>query len=310
MSAAIEPFVQVVEVWVPDGECLRYHSGAYGRHADFGQATEHLTFSSGQGLPGAAWAERRPIVWEQLDERFLRRALAESAGLDAAVAFPLFRGDEVSAVVSLLCGSREHTGGCIEVWEPNELRELALTSGYYGQLESFADISRLLRFQRGRGLPGITWERGVPHIIADLRSSAAFIRAAAARTSGVSAGLGIPLYRGNEIAQLLLLLSAHATPLARAFEVWTVEAGGALHLSEFYYAGEHAPVSDGRPPALPPGEGLARRVAETMLPFASHAPHALQRLPDAAAASAAFTLGLGIPVHDGERLRAIVNLLS
>jgi len=311
MSAKIEPFVQVAEVWTPDGKCLRYRSGAYGRHTAFAEASEHLTFVSGQGLPGAAWAARRPIVWDRLDERFLRRALAESAGLDAGVAFPVFRGDDIIAVVSLLCGSREHTGGCIELWEPNELRELALTSGYYGQLAAFGELSALIRFQKGRGLPGITWERGLPHIIADLRSSAAFIRAAAARTSAVSAGLGVPLYAGGEIAQILLLLSAHATPLASAFEVWLVEPSGALRLSEFYYASELGVPSDGtRPPPFPPGEGLALRVKETGLPFASRAPHTLQPVRGSAPARASFQLGLGLPVHDGERLRAIVNLIS
>lgn len=310
MGSKVEPFVRVVEVWVPDGTCLRYRAGAYGPHAAFAEAAEHLTFSRGQGLPGEAWAEGRAILWDPLDERFARRGLAESAGLDAGVAFPIYRGAEVVAVVSLLCGSRDRMGGCIELWEPNELRELALGSGYYGQLESFAEISRLLRFQRGRGLPGITWDRGLPHIIPDLRSSSTFIRASAARAAGVSAGLGIPLYRGNDVAQVLLLLSAHAMPLARAFEVWTVESAGP-RLSEYYYASEHgAPLEGGRPPPFPPGEGLARRVAETKLPFASAAPHALSPVAGGPPGHTSFQLGLGLPIHDGERLRAVVTLLS
>jgi hypothetical protein len=311
MRAKIEPFVQVVEVWVPDGKCLRHRSGAYGPHTAFAEATEHLTFVSGQGLPGEAWAQRRPVLWDKLDERFLRRALAESAGLDAGVAFPVFRGDDVIAVVSLLCGSREHTGGCIEVWAPNDLRELAIVRGFYGQLEAFGELSSLIRFQKGRGLPGIVWERGLPHIIPDLRSSAAFIRAAAARTSGVTAGLGVPLYRGKEVAQVLLLLSAQATPLARAFEIWLVDPNGGLTLSEFYYSSDLAVYTDGKtPPKSPPGQGLAQRVRETGLPFASRAPHTLQPVYGTAPARASFQLGLGLPVHDGDRIRAIVNLLS
>ncbi|MEY4512479.1 MAG: hypothetical protein RLZZ450_4601 [Pseudomonadota bacterium] len=311
MSAKIEPFVQVVEVWTPDGKCLRHRSGAYGRHTLFAEASEHLTFVSGQGLPGEAWAQRRPVVWDKLDERFLRRALAESAGLDAGVAFPVFRGEQVVAVVSMLCGSREHTGGCIEIWEPNELRELTLQSGFYGQLGAFGELSALIRFQKGRGLPGICWERGLPHIIPDLRSSAAFIRAAAARTSGVTAGLGVPLYRNAEVAQVLLLLSAHSTPLARAFEVWRVDRDGTLSLDEFFYASDLSVHTDGKtPPSAPPGQGLAMRVKETGLPFASRAPHTLQPVHGSTPARASFQLGLGLPVHDGDRIRAIVNLLS
>lgn len=311
MSAKIESFVQAVEVWVPDGQCLRHRSGAYGRHTALAEASEHLTFMRGQGLPGQAWEDRKPLVWDRLDERFSRRSLAESAGLDAGVAFPIYRGDSIIALVSMLCGSRDQTGGCIEVWEPNDLRELALTSGYYGQLGAFEDISRLIRFQRGRGLPGIVWERGLPHIIPDLRSSSAFIRAAAARTSGIAAGLGIPLYQGKEVAQLLVLLSATSTPLARAFEVWTVAPGGELALSEFYYASDHGHVERAsQAPASPPGAALARQVLESQLPVASSAPQAPASPAGESVVRGGFQLGLGLPIHDGERLRAVVNLLS
>jgi hypothetical protein len=99
MSAMVEPFVQVLEVWVPDGKCLRFRAGAYGRHVAFAESSKDLTFLSGQGLPGQAFSERRPIVWDRFDERFLRRALAESASLDAGIAFPVFRGPDVVAVV-------------------------------------------------------------------------------------------------------------------------------------------------------------------------------------------------------------------
>jgi hypothetical protein len=52
------------------------------------------------------------------------------------------------------------------------------------------------------------------------------------------------------------------------------------------------------------------RVRETYLPFASRAPHTLQPVRSAAPGRSSFQLGLGVPIHDGERLRAIVNLLS
>jgi hypothetical protein len=301
MSVKIEPFVQAVEVWTPEGGKLRFRSGAYGRHDEFASASEGMTFARGEGLPGAAWQAGKPVLWDKLDTRFVRRDAAAGAGFDAGVAFPVLHGDQVVAVVSMLCGSRALTGGCIELWEPNELRELYLSAGYYGKLDAFADISRLLRFQRGRGLPGIAWERGLPHIIPDLKAAGSFVRAAAAKTSGVEAGLGIPLYQQGEVAQLLLLLSAQHTPLARAFEVWTVE-DEILGLSEYYYASELGlGVSLGQRPAQPPGEGLALSVRDSKLPVASHAPSATR---------ASFQLGLGIPVYERDRLRAIVNILN
>jgi hypothetical protein len=300
MGFTVEPFIHVAEVWVPHGEELRRHSGAYGPHTAFAEASASLTFARGSGLPGQAWARREPVLFRQLDERFVRHAEARTAGLDAGVAFPLFRGDDVIAVVSLLCGSREHTGGCIEVWQPNDLRELALSDGYYGRLESFEDISKLVRFQRGRGLPGIAWASGLPHVMDDLGNSSSFIRAAAARSAGVHAGVAIPLYRASEITSLLVLLSAQDTPLARAFEVWTVTAGGSLELVQSYYrAGESTTARGGQGA---PGYALAQQVFETRMPVACQ--------PLLGASGGAFRQGLGLPIYDGSTLRAIVNLLG
>ncbi|MET0283363.1 MAG: hypothetical protein ABW352_02795 [Polyangiales bacterium] len=281
-----KPFLQAVEVWIPDGERLRRQSGAYVEHA-----SEVGTYARGEALPGTVWAEQRPIIEH------------------ASAAFPMLRDGNVVAVVALRCDA--DAGGCIELWQPNDLRELALSAGYYGQLRPFEELSRLLRFQRGRGLPGIVWERGLPHVMPDLKAAGAFIRAAAARTAGVDAGLGVPLFRDGELAQVLLLLSAHATPLARAFELWRVEPGPTLRLSEFYYASELGlGETPGTRPAQPPGEGLALRVLATMLPVASQAPHTLTPSRGAAPSRLSFTLGLGLPVHDGTELRAVVTLLS
>jgi hypothetical protein len=268
-------FIRAVEVWTPQGDQLSLHSGAY-----TDETPEPRTFARGEGLPGSAWERAAPVVWERAEP---------------GLAFPLFAGERVVAVVSLACS--DDAGGCLEVWAPNDLRELALTAGYYGRLEPFAEISRLLRFQRGRGLPGIVWQTGLPQVIADLRTAGPFIRAAAARTSGVDSGLGIPLFRAGELTQALLFLSAHATPLARAFEVWTLEQG-ALQLHAFHYAGELGlGISQGMRPAAPPGEALAERVRDGGLPIAQRE-------------HGRFQLALGIPVHDGTKLRAVVNLLS
>ncbi|MDB4989309.1 MAG: hypothetical protein JWN04_4487 [Myxococcaceae bacterium] len=307
MVAKVESFVHVAEVWIPDGELLRRHSGAYGGHRAFDEASAELRFERGQGLPGEAWRALRPVVWQELDRRFTRHELAANAGLDAGLAFPVFRGEQLLGIVSLLCGSREHTGGCIEVWQPNDLRELSLVDAYYGRLDSFAEISRLVRFQRGRGLPGVAWERGLPHVMTDLANSNSFIRASAARAAGVHAGLAVPLYRGNDITQLLVLLSAQETPLARAFEVWTVSAEGPLSLSECFYADDVCRPGDlAQPPASAPGQALAQQVAGLRMPLASGA----LETAGGAASGASFQLGLGIPIFDGQALRAIVILLN
>src|SRR4051794_13957886 len=155
MTEKLPSFVRAVEVWIPDGDLLQLHSGSYGHLAQFERASADLVLRKGQGLPGAAWESGHAEVWQQLGPAFMRTEPAKEAGLEAAVALPIFRGHEMSAVVVFFCGTRSQTGGCIEVWEPNAGGdELAHLDGYYGGLRRFEEQSRHLRFKRGQGLPG------------------------------------------------------------------------------------------------------------------------------------------------------------
>jgi len=305
-------FVQVIEVWVPHGDELRLHSGAYGRHEEFKQLSQDIRFARGQGLPGEVWRSGSPQIWEQLGERFVRVDAARAAGLDAGVGIPVWNGDELRAVVVMLCGSRDQTGGCIEVWEADDnLRELFHAAGYYGKIRGFSDLSRLLRFQRGRGLPGITWQERIPQIITDAESSTSFLRSAAARDAGVKAGLGIPIFHGTAIKQVLLLLSAQATPLARAFEVWVRNPDDRLELVQSAYTeGLEGFAEASRSLTLARDEGLPGRAYSTALPivFDTLFTDAFPRRD--AAVQAGLEVGLAFPVHNGKRVVAVVVLLS
>ena len=55
-----ETFVQVSEVWVPQGDRLVLEKGNYGRLDAFAAASTRESFAKGEGLPGKAWAEARP----------------------------------------------------------------------------------------------------------------------------------------------------------------------------------------------------------------------------------------------------------
>src|SRR5690606_6837891 len=48
-------FVQVVEVWSPEGDRLRFRSGAYGPHTAFAELSRETSFARGEGLPGVVW---------------------------------------------------------------------------------------------------------------------------------------------------------------------------------------------------------------------------------------------------------------
>jgi hypothetical protein len=303
----MKSFVRAIEVWRPDGDLLQRDSGAYGQLAEFENASVELVLRKGQGLPGAAWQTMRPEVWHDLGPRFVRADSARVAGIGAAVAIPFFHGSELVSVVAFYCGGKD-SEGCIEVWESNGKGELEHADGYYGRLTAFELVSRQCTFPRGVGLPGQVFLEGIPQIIDDLRLSTSFLRAAAARQSGVESGLGIPLYCGGQIAQVILLLSATATPLARAFEVWLPGEDDRLRRGQAFYMPELDDFREARGElTFGLGEDLLGRVWESGLPFAiSSSTRAYPQL--SAAREAGIELVLALPIDDGHSVLAIVLL--
>jgi hypothetical protein len=307
MPDPLQSFIRAIEVWTPDGDLLQRDSGAYGQLEDFESASVELVLKKGQGLPGAAWATMRPEVWHELGPRFLRREPARASGIGAAVALPFFHRSELVAIVTFYCGGRDQSAGCIEVWESNGKGELEHADGYYGTLDEFERVSQQCRFPRGVGLPGLVFQHGVPQIIDDLKKSNSFLRAAAARDSGVESGLGLPLYCGDNIAQVILFLSAQSTPLARAFEVWLPDdSDGRLRRGQAFYMPELETFGETRRTlSFAPGEDLAGRVFETTLPFVvSTQTRAYGQLD--LAREAGINIAVALPIDDGHNVRAVV----
>lgn len=311
MADPSESFVQGMEVWVPQGGVLRHHSGAYGPHAEFARVSANKSFRYGEGLPGSVWASRRPEVWKELTSHFVRGELAAAAGFDAAIGIPLFDAGEISAIIVLLCGRREQTGGSIEIWNTDPLQNLLEhAGGYYGRFDQFGNISRLLQFQRGSGLPGITWQRGLPQIIDLTRVESTFARSPVARECGLDSGIAIPVHRDGNVAHVVVLLSAAASPVARAFEVW-MPCGGELVLEASRYApGLEAFAERSQDTVFRVGEGLPGRAFESRLPVVFEQLRGPQFARYTAAANAGLEMGLAWPILDEAGVRAVVCLLS
>lgn len=94
------------EAWIPSsgGKYLEYGRAWYSNLKpleEFMMRSKECTFQPGIGLPGRAWVEKRPVWIKDVtrDPNYLRAAIARDAGLKAAVAFPLFAGNEVAAVI-------------------------------------------------------------------------------------------------------------------------------------------------------------------------------------------------------------------
>ena len=103
----------LAELWTPDdgGELLVVSGGwrrDRGPRTAFELRAGELAFEMGDGLPGQAWAQRRP-VWSPdvaTDLRLPRRADAAAAGLRSAMALPVAKGQEPLAVVLFVSRER------------------------------------------------------------------------------------------------------------------------------------------------------------------------------------------------------------
>ena len=225
----MKTFIKVAEIWVPtkEGTQLELASGIYGTLTDFKEASEQTRFDYHQGLPGTAWAAAHPLVTtEFMHSCFNRSQAAKKAGLNCAIALPVFSGEFLMAVIVFLCGDDELHAGAIEVWanHPDRDNELGVIDGYYGSLDYFEFISKKTKIMKSFGLPGQVWEKGLPVLMADLGESQSFIRGRDAKNAGITTALGIPWSDRAGQVYIMTFLSAKATPIARQLEIWLPDA--------------------------------------------------------------------------------------
>ncbi len=302
LDATAATFIQVAEVWVPDDGRLVLAAGDYGGLSGFAEASGKVSFGRGEGLPGKAWAEARPVVLKGFEgSYFLRTEAAKAAGLTSAVAVPVFDGSTLKAVLVVLCGDDENRVGAIEVWHEKE-GFLALDDGYYGAAKHFEWVSQHTLFPRGQGLPGGVWAASTPILMRDLGSGYRFMRADAAGRAGLTTGLGIPVPVPGGRSYVLTLLSARGTPIARRFELWDARAAkvgrsGEAVLVDGICAHEGPLWDETAERRISAWRGVVGRVLGTGLPVAeSKAPG----LP------AGYQSVVALPIHMGGELAHIV----
>ncbi len=267
----MQPFIRVAEIWLPDerGEVLTLGAGLYGDRHAFAEYSRPMRFARGEGLPGQAWAERHPVIMGSFTgTTFRRTAAAAEAGLTSGLAMPIFEGERIKAVVVLLCGAPENYVGAVEAWvnDPEVDAQIGLHDGHYGGAELFERTSRMTKFGRGFGLPGMVWASGMPAVLPELFRADRFLRREEAIKVGLTAGVGLPFDFDPPRTWVMTFLSAQGTPIAGRFEIWEPDASGTALT---YLAGIEAGASEARPARIAAGEGLLGRVLATGLPAAS-----------------------------------------
>ena len=305
----MKTFIKVIEIWIPDKDRtqLVFGSGLYGAFSEFKSASEQQHFAYDEGLPGKAWAQGHPIVLTRFEHSYFKRTMAaKKAGLTSGIALPIFSGDFLLAVVLFLCGDDEFHAGAIEVWTNNlgQKDSLRVMDGYYGTLENFENSSRMVSMPKGKGIPGLAWETGMPVLVEDIGKANEFIRAADAQLAGITTGISIPI--GNEGTQtyVMTFLSAKDTPIAKRIQIWVPE-GNQLVCRQGHSKNSNDLAEMFETLTVNKGVGALGRVWLTGMPLITG------KLEDADYKPELDNLSsmLAIPVIQQGKLRAIVTFL-
>ncbi|WP_309399167.1 GAF domain-containing protein [Cerasicoccus maritimus] len=226
-------FIKVTEIWAPSssGEHMELQSGSYGELDAFREASKSESFAYDEGLPGKVWSTRAPVILKEFtNQNFKRTAIAHESGLSCGIAFPVFIGEFLKAVVVFLCGEEGEHLGAIESWkrESHSGHDIGLADGYFGTMDDFGFITQQTRYTKGFGLPGLVWEKNMPVIIDDLGHSGSFSRTFDLSSAEITSAVGIPCHGDSGKTSIVCLLSSAKMPIARRYEIWipTIDRSG------------------------------------------------------------------------------------
>lgn len=129
-----------------------------------------------------------------------------------------------------------------EVWLLDQSgRYLVLGSTYYGEqqepaVQEFRDASQTMRFAANEGLPGQTWAARRPLIWKDLNTDH-FKRKELAVQANLVCGLSIPVFAGEFLLGVVVLLCGAGDNVSGVVEVWRNRDfyDNELHLLDGYY---------------------------------------------------------------------------
>lgn len=202
-----------------------------------------------------------------------------------------------------------------ELWVPDpEGTVLHRTAGSYVGYEIFERASDNVVFARGEGLPGRVWSTQQPEVLSTLDAPRNFVRARAAIDADLSAGFGLPIVHGDQVAAVLAFLVAQGPEPTGVMEVWCPDAKGELLVWHSGFYGQLDEILEvSMATRFAPGQGLPGRVwehrrpeiVESLWPSESD-----EFLREEVAMVAGLTTGFAIPVIVGGEVRSVVVLLS
>lgn len=201
-----------------------------------------------------------------------------------------------------------------EIWVPSRDRTyLEHATGLYGAAPSFGASSHTRCFARGEGLPGQAWELGHPVILKDFENST-FRRTEAAREAGLTCGIALPIFAGDFLTSVLVLLCGENAPRSGALELWCndPEESAEMTLHDGYYgAGSTHFENVSRHAAFAPGMGLPGMAWQQRMPvIIDDLRHATEFLRRDSTASIDLNRGFAFPCPTRDARNWVMCFLS
>lgn len=259
---------------------------------------------------------------ENVAGRIVERAAAElgpvilsSDELDGAdgmalMGIPVIVEKKLKACLVLSIFCPEESMGAFEIWSRDNRDELGLNGAVFAGLSRFASISEHVKFPRGSGLPGQSWEQRQALLITGLGSSPNFMRAAGARAGGLDVGVGLPVMTTeHDLNSVILLLSSRDTPIAKVFEIWDVE-GRSISLRAGAEVDCEATLEEARSLSYTIGEGLVGKVVETGVPFVTDDLPAVERKRLASLHADEISSVIAMPIYVGESIKSVFVMFN
>lgn len=195
-SSVREKLVGAIELWGKQDEqaaALNLIDGYYGSLNQLEEASRHIQFAKGSGLPGSVWDYRIPMVVENmLDSSLFHRASAAAIeGITSAIGLPFSYYTERDYVLTFLSAHSTPIALRFEIWIPD--REHGYLFYHAGTCEKGEDLRSLhknIRIRRGHSLLGQVWLSGIPAISRDLINDKLVNEDS---SSGLTTGLVMPI---------------------------------------------------------------------------------------------------------------------
>lgn len=199
----------------------------------------------------------------------------------------------------------------VEVWTPTKDRKwLALADGIFGDFGAFRAHSEIRSFAYDKGLPGKAWSQRRPIIITDLEHSY-FQRKQEAAQAGLTSGIAIPVFAGDYLLAVIVLLCGDDEHQAGAIELWANNDENTLGLIEGYFPSLENFAWQSRRITFSKELGLPGRVCESRMPeIIADITNPSHFYRADMAADMGISTAVGIPLVYGEGEEYVLTLLS